>query len=87
MSYDLSCVYPSESGCFSGYSRCLQCGCSAATQCVNAEALPQQELKVVFTGVFKLIQTRRRRLNMASGSLDAANFADIQALLIVLWTV
>lgn len=87
MSYGLSCVCPSESGCFSGYARCLQQGHSAAIQRVNAEALPQQELEDIFTGVFKLIQARRGRLNMASGSLDAAKFAEAQALLTVLWTV
>lgn len=85
--YGLSCVCPSEPACFSEYAKCLQWGQSAATQCVNAEALPQQELGATFTGVFKLIQAKRERLNKASGSLDAANSVEAQALLTVLWTV
>lgn len=51
------------------------------------QALPQQELEAIFTEVFKLTQTRRGSLNMASGSLGASNFAEAQALLAVLWTV
>lgn len=66
---------------------CLQQRHSVAIQCVNAETLPQQELEAIFTGVFKLIQARTGRLNVASGSLDAANFVEAQALLTVLWTV
>lgn len=66
---------------------CLQQGHSAAIQCVNAETLPQQELEAIFTGVFKLIQARTGRFNVASGSLDAANFVEEQAVLTVLWTL
>lgn len=87
MSYGLSCVCPSDSGSFSGNARYLQQGCSAATQCVNAEALPQQELEAAFTGGFKLIQAGKGRLDLASGVLDAVNFAEAQGLLTNPWTV
>lgn len=88
MSYGLSCVCPSDSGCFSGNVHYLQQGCSAAIQCVNAESLPKQELEATFTGRFKLlIQAGRGRLDLALGILDATNLAEAQGLLTNLWTM